>query len=83
LLCTCILLYNINLIFVGNKSESKGGSKEEIQDPSLVRFEHTGAIPKTKSYRDGNIYFIPKYFNLPLWLQIYYCFKCLKLCFWF
>jgi len=62
-----IIVYII-LIFIGNKSESKGGSKEEVQDPSLVRFENTGAIPKTKSYKDGKIYFIPKYVNLPSWL---------------
>jgi len=43
---------------LGNKSESKDGSKEEIQAPISVGFENSGAIPKTKSVKDSKIYLI-------------------------
>lgn len=61
-----IFIFNIQLkhflIILGNKSESKGGSKEEIQVPPLVGFINTGAIPKSKSVKDGKIHFILSYF---------------------
>lgn len=54
---------NFYLITIGNKSESKNGSKEEIiQLPLSVGFQNTGAIPKTKSVKDGKIYYILKNF---------------------
>lgn len=41
---------------IENKSESKDGSKEEIQIPSSIGFENSGAIPKIKCVKDGEIY---------------------------
>lgn len=41
---------------IGNKSESKDGSKEEIQAPISVEFETIGALSKIKTVKDGEIY---------------------------
>lgn len=62
-------LYIYIIIIIGNKSESKNGSKEEIiQLPLSVGFQNTGAIPKTKSVKDGKIYYIIKEFIM-YWLK--------------
>lgn len=51
-------------VIVGNKSESKDGSKEEIQASLSVGFETIGAVSKIKSVKDSKVYFVFKCFPL-------------------